>query len=255
MKLIIDYRESSLINECENIIQNYDKFSDIVLKKENLLLGDICIKDDDNKEIIIFERKTLSDLIASIKDKRYEEQSYRLNGCELFNHNIIYIIEGVIIESSDKNTIYSCMFSLSFYKGFSVMKSNSLNETAYIICNAITKINKEKKKVPFYTNSLNTESNDDTKNEVSYSSLIKKKKNENINVSNFGEIVLCQIPTISNVTAKAILDKFGNLNNLIDNLRLDNNCLDNITYLTSTNQLRKLSKTSIKNVSNFIVNW
>lgn len=252
MKLVIDYRESGLLSECENIIKNYSKFSEIVLYKENLLLGDVCIKDDDNKEIIIFERKTLSDLISSLKDKRYEEQSYRLNGYDLFNHNIVYIIEGVINESSYKDTVYSCMFSLFFYKGFSVIKSNSISETAYIVCNAITKINKEKQKVPFYSNKLNDDSS--RNKEVSYSSLIKKKRSENINISNFGEIVLCQIPSISNVTAKAILNKFGTLNNLIENLKSDSNCLYSITYSTSKNQIRKLSKISIQNVMNFILN-
>ena len=41
---------------------------------------------------LIFERKSLADLISSIKDGRYIEQSFRLSECSLDNHNIYYII-------------------------------------------------------------------------------------------------------------------------------------------------------------------
>ena len=33
-------------------------------------------------------------MLSSIKDGRYEEQSYRLNGLSHHNHNIVYLIEG-----------------------------------------------------------------------------------------------------------------------------------------------------------------
>ena len=77
----------------------------------------------DEEEIIIIERgegKTISDLTASIKDGRYKEQSYRLDGYSIHNHNIIYLIEGNLNRASfDKKTIYSSMFSIGYCKGFS----------------------------------------------------------------------------------------------------------------------------------------
>ena len=62
------------------------------MKIEQLHIGDVVFEDDSGKPIIIFERKTLMDLAASIKDGRYNEQSFRLDKEPAHNHNIIYII-------------------------------------------------------------------------------------------------------------------------------------------------------------------
>ena len=89
MKVIIDERETSLYEKCAQ--QN--AFSDIQLVKQVLPIGDILFKTDDDKTICILERKSLPDLLASIKDGRYEEQSFRLsNNGECSLHNVIYII-------------------------------------------------------------------------------------------------------------------------------------------------------------------
>ena len=42
------------------------------------------------KNLLIIERKSLADLESSIKDGRYENQSYRLDGLPVINHNIYY---------------------------------------------------------------------------------------------------------------------------------------------------------------------
>ena len=90
-------------------------------------------------------------MAASIRDGRYKEQSYRLNGNSLHNHNIIYVIEGNINQYSErftkvkKSAIYTSMFSLNYYKGFSVMRTFSINETADIILNFTDKYSREKK--------------------------------------------------------------------------------------------------------------
>jgi hypothetical protein len=87
---------------------------------------------------------------------------------------------------------------------------------------------------------------------VSYSSLVKKKKNENITKDNFLEIVLCQIPTVSSVTATAISKVYKNLSHLIDSIKENQNCLDSIKYKTDKGQERKLSKTCVKNIVEFL---
>lgn len=252
MKLILDIRERELITICEELVKNNISFKDIIIEKETLELGDIIIRDKDNIDIIIYERKSILDLIASIKDGRYSEQSYRLNGLEHHNHNIVYLIEGNINKNlKEKQMVFSAMFSINYYKGFSLMRSSNIDETAYIICNTLTKVLKEKDKTPYYKNN-DTELTDVNKEEKSYSSVIKKKKNANITHDNFGEIVLCQIPGISSVTACAIMKEYNTINNLIDSIKKDNKCLDNITYETDKGQKRKISKTSIKNIVDFL---
>ena len=94
MKIIIDERERDLYDKCLSIIQENVKV-DFQLSKEVLPLGDIFIKTPNDNSLILIERKSLSDLLASIKDGRYEEQSYRLiHSSGIPRHSIIYIIEG-----------------------------------------------------------------------------------------------------------------------------------------------------------------
>ena len=257
MNIIIDYREKDLINSLEYLIIQNEFFKDIKMTKENLEIGDIIIRDNENLDLIIYERKTIADLISSIKDGRYSEQSYRMNGVEHHNHNIVYLIEGMIGKNlKEKQMVYSSMFSINYYKGFSLMRSSNIDETAYIICNAFLKIKKEKDKAAYYSNkksaALIGESLSETQTDISYSSVIKKKKSANITADNFGEIVLCQIPGISDKTACAIMSKFKTVSNLIDKIRLDNTVLNTISYTTDKNQTRKISKTSIKNIIDFL---
>jgi ERCC4-type nuclease len=223
---------------------------------------------------LIIERKSVSDLLASIKDGRYEEQSYRLNGSEYHNHNIIYLIEGDLnkvnrfksdnAQASEKLTLYSAMFSLNYYKGFSIFRSFSLGETATIICNMAYKLGKDESKKAFYQNTNNhviqiTNLEDITiepqieTSEKEYVSVIKKVKKENITPENIDEIMLCQIPGISAVTALTIIEKYQTLSNLIKELEINNDCLKDVCSTNTKGQTRKISKTSISNIVKFLL--
>jgi ERCC4-type nuclease len=258
MNLILDVRENKLIEDCNKLIKSVPMFKKIILKIETLEIGDVIIRKDET-ELIICERKSISDLIASIKDGRYTEQSFRLNGSSYHNHNIYYIIEGSCkYLSKEKQMVYSSMISLNYFKGFSVIKSESVHETAYILCNMLLKLEKENKP-GFYKNKIVEEVNketdeDDIENkEATYISCIKKKKSDNITVDNFGSIILCQIPSVSSVTAEIIMKEYKTINNLIDKLKEDSKCLDNLKYKTDKNVLRKISKTSISNIIKFLI--
>jgi ERCC4-type nuclease len=282
MIIKIDNRENALREICET------KISDgIQLVTEMLPLGDIIINDGE-KDCLIIERKTISDLSASIKDGRYEEQSYRLNGISHHNHNIIYLIEGELDgfvakackHKIDKMTIYSAMFSINYYKGFSVMRSKNMEESALIICNMANKIKREKgKKNAYYdtyihtqqqpTNTTNTtdemketendnEINDHIVNDTEineskqYCNVIKKNKKENITKNNIGEIMLCQIPGVSSTIAIAILAKFGTIVNLIDSINSDESCLNDVCTIDANGKKRKVSKTAIKTIIEYL---
>ena len=125
--------------------------------------------------------------------------------------------------------------------------------------NMYIKIQKEKTKKSYYTAKIKkeiesreeTEETDDEKTPQKYCTVIKKKKNANITPENFGEIILCQIPTISSTTAIAIMKEFLTINNLIEKLKINENCLNEITTETNSKK-RKISKTSIKNIIKFL---
>ena len=282
MFLKIDTREKELLNKVCYFKSINPSFKDIQIVIEPLPVGDIIICNDnenknDNEEIII-ERKSINDLLSSIKDGRYEEQSYRLNGNKLHNHNIIYLIEGDINKintfKNEKQTLYSAIFSLNYYKGFSVIRTFSIDETALFICSVLIKMIKSNLtgRKPFYQVNIHTlvvdtnanadldskqlesplepETNND-KNE--YVSVIKKVKKDNITINNIDEIMLCQIPGISVVTALALIKRFHSLNELIENIKMNEDCLKDVTYTNEKGQIRKITKTSITNLVKFLL--
>lgn len=267
----IDTREQDLAKKCETTISAVPQFSGLTFVVEPLPLGDIIIHDESNsQDLLIIERKSLSDLAASIKDGRYEEQSYRLNGLPHHNHNIVYLIEGDLArfntfkERMDKLTLYSAMISINYYKGFSIMKTNSLEETAMFVCATAYKVNKEKTRKAFYELPIQNTSTDISLNlnlnsadeplstTKDYCSVIKKVKKENITSENIGEIMLCQIPGISSNTAIAILSQFKTLPNLIKCIQEDENCLNGICTQDANGKSRKISKSVIATLIQFL---
>ena len=69
MIINVDYREKNLLKKLETLKEK-NKFNKITITTSNLPLGDIVILNDKNEEQLIIERKSISDLAASIKDGR-----------------------------------------------------------------------------------------------------------------------------------------------------------------------------------------
>jgi ERCC4-type nuclease len=280
MFIKIDTREHELIQAIQFLFTSSSTFKELILITEQLPLGDVIICDDKEEKLII-ERKTLKDLASSIKDGRYEEQSYRLNGLNHPNHNIIYLVEGSMDKfnmfkgNSDKMMLYSAMVSLNYFKGFSVMRSSTVEESALIICNCALKIDRSEQqgKTPFYKNVLTekdveksattsatsvtsvtsvTNAEEPVASAKDYCHVVKKVKKENVTPENIGEIILCQIPGISSVTAIAIMAQFKTVPNLITSLKNDPLCLQNISYTTSAGQTRKINKTCTASISKYL---
>lgn len=259
MIIKVDHREADLCKKIEYYILNQESFKTIKIMVENLPLGDIILFDEETqKEMVIIERKSLNDLSASIKDGRYEEQSYRLDGINHANHNIVYLIEGDLNHKNsvlfkdrfDKNTLYSAMVSILFYKGFSVLRSYDMSETAYMMCNMAYKLGKTKK--PFYYSLENQDSKSTIIPQIdTYPSVVKRVKKENVTKENIAEIMLCQIPGISSQTAQAILGKYKTIAILIDALKTDQTCLNDVCTFDSKNKSRKISKKCIEKLFDF----
>ena len=160
----VDYREKDLIallqlkmmNDNDNDSGN-DKNNSIKLKVDNLKIGDVVFVETDQNEneigdeLLLFERKSLNDLASSIKDGRYAEQSFRLDGYKpVPNHNIVYLIEGDLsryrenkFSRINKNTLLSSMFSILYYKGFSVVRSMNVLETCDLVWSWGDKLERE----------------------------------------------------------------------------------------------------------------
>jgi ERCC4-type nuclease len=264
MKVIIDERETGLFEKCFSIVNCEGNATNIQLIKQVLPIGDIIICTDEDKEIMIIERKSFQDLLSSIKDGRYEEQSYRLTHSSGFPlHNIVYVLEGLFSQLrnvAEKKLVYSCIASLNYFKGFSVMKTSNTRETAELIIWMANKIDRDiiKGKIPWHLlrtsqSSHLPESEPQQETDVvdNYCTVVKKNKKENITPENIGEILLCQIPGISSVTAISIMKNFHGFPDLLEQLQNNPTILDGIQY-DSNGKMRKINKTCIVNIKKYL---
>lgn len=267
MLIKLDCREIKLKDLCQLHLAEPD--NKIKMEIVSLPLGDIIICDDNGNEKVIIERKSLADLAASIRDGRYTEQGYRLNQCSMHNHLIYYLIEGDLRYYKpykglpDKKALLSAMVSISYFKGFSLYRTNNLEETAEWIVHFANKLLKEGScALPFYCADIlsetNTSSLSDTTTSntmpISYSQVLGKRvKRDNITPENIGEIMLSQIPSVSSASAIAIMQKFSSLSTLLSALQNDPKSLNDITIENKNGQAKKLTKPCINNIYNFLI--
>lgn len=257
MKIIVDIREHDLMDNFTEILKT-NSSNVFTIERETLHIGDVILTScsPDVEEFCIIERKSLSDLLSSIKDGRYEEQSHRLSYATTCpNHRIIYIIEGnmnTLRNPSEYKMVCSAITSLNMYKGFSVLRTSSVNETALLIFYMMEKIIKnETKKQPFYTinNTINNQCGEPPAN---YCNVVKKVKKDNITPDNIGEIILSQIPGVSSIIAIAIMRNFKSFYNLIESIQNDPTCLDNLT-ITTNEKTRKISKKVLEDIKKYLL--
>ena len=239
MRIKIDNREQSLIALLK---QHTESQIDVVA----LEIGDVIICDNDENELLIIERKSVADLASSIIDGRYAEQSFRLNACEQPNHNIIYLIEGSVANYKsysriNSKTIYSAMFTLNYYKGFSVFRTMNISETAEMILRIVSKLEREKNILGYYNGNIP---------KCDYTDVIKKEKKSNITKDNIQEIMLCQIPGISVQSARAILEKYD----IKTLMTTDPEVLDfsDIILISKDGKGRKISKNAIEHIKKYL---
>ena len=285
MKIIIDERETALYDL-------FPKTGKIAIVKKVLNLGDIIFSNDDETSIyMVFERKSFRDLLASIKDGRYAEQSYRLTNCFPEPHNIVYLLEGMfstLPKEEDKKLVVSCMASLNYFKGFSVMRTVSIAETAQHILFMAEKIDKEIKagKTAKYSGNKSENTSINSENKIAnveanadstisecdsavvpsnvvpsnvvplptdYCGVVKASKKANITKDNIGQMILMQIPGISSITAIEIMRPFTNFLEFIDKIREDKTYLNSV-ILEVNGKKRKLGSNIVKSINELLLN-
>jgi len=283
MLIKIDYRENDLHMICVNLVTMNKYTTPIKIVTENLPLGDIIICDDNGVERVMIERKSLADLASSICDGRYKEQSFRLNQCSTHNHNIYYLIEGQLksyksFSRIDKRALLSSIVSISHFKGFSLHRTNDMQESAEWIIQFADKLGREMGEKPFYNNRMikeeyNKEENKEEENkenidnkplnvdgdivnvaetDTAYIQHMKRIKKNNITPENIGEIMLSQIPNVSVNTAISIMKKFKTISSLMTSLQNDEHCLDEIKNEAGGKE-RKINKTAISSIREYLL--
>ena len=145
--ITIDNREGKIITELEtNPLFSYNK--------ANLDIGDFRIVLD--KTQILIERKTVDDLIASIKDGRYKEQKYRLMNEHRNNVKVIYLIEGDIWKTKKfkPDTLFSVIVNTMIRDNIFVYISKDVAHTILFIHKIYKQLDKNKES--FISSGANT---------------------------------------------------------------------------------------------------
>lgn len=142
-------------------------------KVEHLSVGDVMIKKEDEEvPVVVIERKTPSDLWASITDpkKRHATQrDHLLKVKEDYNCLIVYIIEGNV--TAHINEIRGCVYSLQTKYGFVVLPTLSMSDTVSALSFLYQKcieVKPEYRQVPGRINSLKLTPKDDVKLDLWY---------------------------------------------------------------------------------------
>lgn len=242
LTLKIDNREHDLIKLLNAFINDSTINSKVIVKIESLDIGDLIIENDCQEEVLIIERKTVKDLAASIQDGRYNEQSLRLDSLELHNHNIIYLIEGSIDKYYNKysrikkEAIYSSLFSLNYFKGFSVLRSDNIVETSTLITRILYKLIKETSKTPYYSN-INTITNISTNNNTNPNTNFNTNTNTTIltndetQKSDADQITLTNITSELNTQMPQYNNQTPQYHSVVKRVKKDNITQENIGHI------------------------
>jgi ERCC4-type nuclease len=239
--IIIDSRETKLLNSIFDRDISDIKNNINIIKKQ-LDIGDINIKYNDID--LIFERKTVNDLLSSLKDGRLHEQKFRL--LENYNpKNITYIIEGGDLlakkNSQDINILTSIYYHTMFRDGIHVIFTDNIQDTTTFLLILSNKC---------YTNP------DKFKEKNTYIDCIKTKtkKIDKIDYKMCYILQLCQIPTISKTIAQNISNIYPTFRELIKALDEKDNINNKIKLLCSINKIGKEKANKILEYLGYINN-
>jgi len=197
INLIIDARENAIREKKQDWIYN------------QLDNGDFQIHQDEKIKIII-ERKTVSDLEASIKDNRHREQKLRaLEYCKSINAEYCLLIEGFQQfsfrdASQRQKMLSSCIINTLFRDDIKIIFTKNIDETIKFLEYLVYKISENP----------NTYFSNKDDNQLMYQdALIKQKKKDNTN-NNVLIMQLCAIPGISVKKAQTILTIHNDVKNI-----------------------------------------
>ena len=191
MNIIIDIRENKLIDLFEK--------NNIEFVKKQLDIGDIILEKNDEINLLI-ERKTIQDLISSIKDGRYKEQKTRILS-KINIDNVLYLIEGRVDNLKyDEKVVFGSITNMIFRDNIKLINTGNIKQSYDLILNL-------KKKF--------IEGTFEAKQNLNYNECIKLNKKENITNELFNIQVLSNIPGVSIKMAEVILQEVKSVKELI----------------------------------------
>ena len=133
----VDSRESKLI---EKLQKSYPKFN---FKIETLPVGDIALRVAD-QTVFLLERKTWSDLVSSIIDKRFHEQGFRLAQSGI---RYAYLLEGTYPKKPriHPNALRGLIFNAQIRDKVQFLRTANLSDTAKLCTELCKRFHSTKK--------------------------------------------------------------------------------------------------------------
>jgi len=215
-QLVIDSRERVNIDGQTKTFVSYVKtrahWETGKLFTGTLPLGDIIIKSGENIRAV-YERKTVVDFVASVNDKRFEEQRGRLLTAKKEKPTTIYgyIIEGEIAQevlgNHNARHIQNLIWQLGTYD-LQVIRTENYTETCDFLCSM--------RRMIADSSTLENAQDDAILTMTNYSGRKKSLNSENT-LPQFLKL----IEGVSPKHAIAIAERYGNLANLT--VKFDNN--------------------------------
>ena len=198
--ITIDVREHELIQLAGE--------KNIQIQTEQLPIGDILIQHAE--QTLVFERKTLADLAASIKDGRYSEQRQRLTSTYPF-HRITFIIEGSTTSLRTQpmtaripsKTILSALISAQYRDGFHVYHTTGPTDTLWYLQQIAERMGEK------------TQLETECKEDYGASLRVKTAKRDNVTPELCYLLQLSQLPGISMATATEIAKTYPTMRTLL----------------------------------------
>ena len=124
LEIIVDDREAG-----SGVVENLQAVPDISIAIRRLPLGDYAVDD-----ILLFERKTLPDFVASLKDGRLFQQACRLATA---TEHTVMILEGTAADLTTsrmrREAIQGALIQLTLFLGIPLLRARDSQESANLM--------------------------------------------------------------------------------------------------------------------------
>lgn len=254
-EFIIDTREKKIIEYFQG--DDSKKFENV--RVQTLDIGDVhCIRE--GKTVLVIERKSLDDLAASIKDGRYREQKLRLKSSGL---EFVYLLEGIVrntgshskINRLPTKTVVSSILNMCIRDKIKMLSTPSVHHTLYFLHQVYDKL---RKKPELFVPSASPTIPGMVSFDEATKCIIKSEKKQNMTPKMCAIAQLAQIPSVSRVIAKGLVELYGSMYGLCmvymskETDIEKQNMLTNKTYVSYSGQIRPFGPHISKQVYEYI---
>ena len=256
-ELIIDTREKKVIEYFQNEAHGFEN-----VRIKSLDIGDVhCVQN--GKVVLIIERKSLDDLAASIKDGRYREQKLRLKASGL---EFVYLLEGIVRKTTPQSkinrlptkTVVSSILNMCVRDKIRMLSTPSLHHTLYFLHQMYDKLHKKPDR--FVSDGAPVVGGVVSLDEATRC-IIKSEKKQNMTPRMCSISQFAQIPSVSRVIAKGLVELYGSVYGLClvymskETEKEKETLLTNKSYVSHSGQIRPFGVHVSKQVYAYMCGW